>query len=186
MGRGGGGWKRKKVSKRLGKTNQHRSESKRISAEVSQSAAAGLLWLSGGEGDHHQCDSLVLVVLSVGFCFCFVLNTELKVARFTSTINHWIGQRRQEFILDHNSADTGGYKSVLPRRYHHGRYHLSQCTSSAAFYQLDSDPSDVVEQATVKEGLDGAYWPNIVLVFPSLDEGDEPGGVQMRGVVILR
>lgn len=39
--------------------------------------------------------------------------------------------------------------------------------------------SDVVEQATLKEGLDGANGPNIVLVFPSLDEGNEPGGIQM-------
>lgn len=38
---------------------------------------------------------------------------------------------------------------------------------------------DVVEQAAVKEGLNGVNWSNIILVFPSLDEGNEPGGVQM-------
>lgn len=42
---------------------------------------------------------------------------------------------------------------------------------------------DVVEQAAVEEGLNGANGPNIVLVFPSLDEGNESGGVQ---VMILR
>lgn len=40
----------------------------------------------------------------------------------------------------------------------------------------------VVEQAAVKEGFDSADRPNIVLVFPPLDEGDESGGVQVRGV----
>lgn len=38
---------------------------------------------------------------------------------------------------------------------------------------------DVVKQTAVKEGLNAADGPNIVLVFPSLDEGNEPGGVQM-------
>lgn len=35
---------------------------------------------------------------------------------------------------------------------------------------------DVV-QAAVKEGLNGANGPNIVLVLPSLDEGNESGCV---------
>lgn len=32
--------------------------------------------------------------------------------------------------------------------------------------------SDVVEQATVEEGLDGVDGSGVVLVFPSLNEGD--------------
>lgn len=38
---------------------------------------------------------------------------------------------------------------------------------------------DMVKQAAVKESRDGVDGPNIVLVFPSLDEGDQPGRVQM-------
>lgn len=44
----------------------------------------------------------------------------------------------------------------------------------------------MVEQAAVKEGLDGGDGSNIVLVFPSFNEGDEPGGVKVCGVVVLR
>lgn len=46
--------------------------------------------------------------------------------------------------------------------------------------------SDVVEQAALKEGLNGPNGPNIILVFASLDEGNEPGRVQMCCVMILR
>lgn len=38
---------------------------------------------------------------------------------------------------------------------------------------------DMVKQAAVKESRDGGDGSNIVLVFPSLDEGDQPGRVQM-------
>lgn len=44
---------------------------------------------------------------------------------------------------------------------------------------LPSDLLDVVEQAAVKEGLDGANGPNIVLVFSSFNERNESGGVQV-------
>lgn len=37
----------------------------------------------------------------------------------------------------------------------------------------------MIEQAAVKEGLNGVNGSNIVLVFPSLDEGNESGGVQV-------
>lgn len=43
-------------------------------------------------------------------------------------------------------------------------------------------PLAVVEKAAVKEGLNGADGPNVVLMLPSLDEGDEPGGVQVGAV----
>lgn len=43
--------------------------------------------------------------------------------------------------------------------------------------------SSVVEKAVAKEGLNGTHGPNVILVFPSLDEGDEPGGVQVCAVM---
>lgn len=46
--------------------------------------------------------------------------------------------------------------------------------------------SGVVAEAALEEGLNGAYGPNVVLVFPPLDEGDEPGGVQMCAVMTRR
>lgn len=44
--------------------------------------------------------------------------------------------------------------------------------------------SDVVEQAAVEEGLDGVGGSGVVLVFPSLNEGDESGRVQVRDVLL--
>lgn len=44
----------------------------------------------------------------------------------------------------------------------------------------------MVEQAAVKKGLYGANRPDVVLVFASLDEGDESGGVQMWHVTAGR
>lgn len=38
----------------------------------------------------------------------------------------------------------------------------------------------------MEEGLNGPNGPDVVLVFPPLDEGDEPGGVQMCAVVTRR
>lgn len=46
--------------------------------------------------------------------------------------------------------------------------------------------SNVVEHAAVKEGLNGAYGSNVVLVFPPLDEGNEPRGVKVCAVMTLR
>lgn len=46
--------------------------------------------------------------------------------------------------------------------------------------------SGLAEQAAVKEGLNGAYGPDIILVFPSLDERNEPGCVQMCAAMIPR
>lgn len=46
--------------------------------------------------------------------------------------------------------------------------------------------SNVVEQAAVKEGLNGSYGPNVVLVLPPFDEGNEPGGVQVCAVMTRR
>lgn len=40
----------------------------------------------------------------------------------------------------------------------------------------------MVEKAAVKEDLDGADGPNVVLMLPSLNEGDKPGGVQVHAV----
>lgn len=53
-------------------------------------------------------------------------------------------------------------------------------------YTLLSRELDVVEQPAVKKGLNGGDGPNIVLVFPSLDEGDESGGVQMLMILWQR
>lgn len=36
----------------------------------------------------------------------------------------------------------------------------------------------------MEEGLDGVDGSGVVLVFPSLDEGDEPGRVQVRDVLL--
>lgn len=66
---------------------------------------------------------------------------------------------RQEFLLNHNNAGTGIHSN---RRCH-----------------VATRLSDVVEQAAVEERLDGADGPDVVLVFPPLDEGYEPGGVQV-------
>lgn len=43
--------------------------------------------------------------------------------------------------------------------------------------------SGLVVKTAVEEGLNGADGPDVVLVFPSLDEGDEPGRVQMCAVM---
>lgn len=37
----------------------------------------------------------------------------------------------------------------------------------------------MVEQPALQEGFNGADGPSVVLVFPSLDEGNESGGVQV-------
>lgn len=66
------------------------------------------------------------------------------------------------FLLCPNNAGTGVYSTCC-----YGHIYPETCLL------------DVVKQTAVKEGLNGANGPNIVLVFPSLDEGNESGGVQM-------
>lgn len=52
--------------------------------------------------------------------------------------------------------------------------------------QLRRTVLDVVQQAAVEEGRDRVDGPNVVLVFPPLDEGNEPRRVQVRCVMVGR
>ena len=121
-------------------------ESEGLSAEVSQSAAAGLVWRSEGKGDH--CGNVAGVPLSNS-------STQQRLLILQSFVD------RQEFLQVLNKAERVA-DTLLSREL------------------------DVVEQPAVKKGLNGGDGPNIVLVFPSLDEGDESGGVQMLMILWQR
>lgn len=61
----------------------------------------------------------------------------------------------------------------------------SCCDSVVSGYCSPLTCSYLVEESAVKEGLDAAHGPNVVLVFPPLDEGDESGGVDAPWVLVL-
>lgn len=107
----------------MGKVYQHWS--------FSQSAAAGLQWLSEGRGDHSRH-------VAGG-----------PPGDFLSTWIKWIK----------SSTGRNSFRFVT---------------------------SDVVVKAALKEGFDGADGTHVVLMFPSLDKGNEPGGIEVDFVLILR
>lgn len=114
-------------------------ESKGLSAEIQQSAAAGLLWLSEGKGD----------------CCGNVAGNTARLHKLVTHPLNFVGQGRLTSTPEHYG------------------------TCCYCHVKLGVRLLDVVKQTAVKEGLNAADGPNIVLVFPSLDEGNEPGGVQM-------
>lgn len=108
-----------------------------MSAEVRQSAAAGLLWLR--EGQCYRCGN--------------VAGGPLR------KMSHLV--LRPPLQFDRQAGIPYNGRSV--------RRHIYSLTRS----------SDVVEQAAVEEGLNCVNGSDVVLMFPSFDEGNEPGGVQM-------
>lgn len=74
-------------------------ESKGLSAEVGQSAAAGLLWLSEGKGDH--CGNVAGGPLSHA--------AQLNKVNLLLILHSL--RDEQEFLLHHNNAGTSVYST---------------------------------------------------------------------------
>lgn len=74
-------------------------ESKGLSAEVGQSAAAGLLWLSEGEGDH--CGNVAGGPLSI--------TAQLDKVNLLLILLSLLD--KLEFLLHHNNAGSGVYST---------------------------------------------------------------------------
>lgn len=108
-----------------------------MSAEVRQSAAAGLLWLREGQCD--RCGNVAGGPL-----------------------------RKMSHLVLRPPLEFDGQAGIP----------FNGCSVGRHIYSVTRS-SHVVEQAAMEEGINCVNGPDVVLMFPSFDEGNEPGGVQM-------